>query len=304
MTEHHHEAKAEIPTGFRWPGGRSVAVVLSIAYEVWSEGHVSGVGPMGNPLPPGIFDTNADSYGRYGARTGIRRLLRLIGHTGAPVDVFTSGALAERDPAQVKAIAAEGHGIVAHGYTQDAIPAKLTPDEDAENIRITTARLADITGNQPSGWISPRASPGRSTRALLARAGYRWHADDLDADLPYVERYSGHPLVSIPLGVELNDLAHGMRHGRTPRQFIEMFEDAVTNCLSDPDNPVVIDVLVHAHCYGRPASAWAFAEIARMSLAHDDLWLTTREQISNLVLAGEADAASGSSSRVRASFGP
>jgi hypothetical protein len=30
-----------------------------------------GVGPMGNPLPSGIFDPNADSYGRYGARAGI-----------------------------------------------------------------------------------------------------------------------------------------------------------------------------------------------------------------------------------------
>src|SRR5258708_4798192 len=57
--------------GLRWPGGRHVAVVLNVAYEVWSQGQVSGVGPMGNPLPAGIFDTNADSYGRYGAVDGI-----------------------------------------------------------------------------------------------------------------------------------------------------------------------------------------------------------------------------------------
>ena len=64
--------------GLRWPGGRHVAVVLNVAYEVWSQGQVSGVGPMGNPLPAGIFDTNADSYGRYGATDGIRRLMRKL----------------------------------------------------------------------------------------------------------------------------------------------------------------------------------------------------------------------------------
>ncbi|MCK8783692.1 polysaccharide deacetylase family protein [Roseomonas sp. NAR14] len=292
MTELHQAGEPGARAAFRWPGGRSVAVVLSIAYEVWAEGHVSGVGPMGNPLPPGVFDTNADSYGRYGARTGIGRLLRLVGKVGVPVDVFTSGALAERDPAQVRAIAAAGHGIVAHGYTQDAIPAKLTPEQEAESIRLTTERLADVTGRRPSGWISPRASPGPATRDLLARAGYRWHADGLDADLPHVEHHAGRPLVSVPLGVELNDLAHAMRHGRTPRQFIEMFEDAVTHCLADADHPVVLDVLVHAHCYGRPASAWAFAEIARLCLGHDELWLTTRERIADVVLADQGESRS------------
>jgi peptidoglycan/xylan/chitin deacetylase (PgdA/CDA1 family) len=89
----------------RWPGRRHVAVVLDVAYEVWAQGQVSGVGPMGNPLPAGIFDTNADSYGRYGAADGIRRLMRKLEQAHATADIFTSGALAEREPQLVKAIA-------------------------------------------------------------------------------------------------------------------------------------------------------------------------------------------------------
>jgi hypothetical protein len=38
------------PANMRWPGGCNVAVVFNVAYEVWSEGNVSAVGPMGNPL--------------------------------------------------------------------------------------------------------------------------------------------------------------------------------------------------------------------------------------------------------------
>ena len=63
---------------FRWPGGRYLAVVLNVAYEVWSDGKASGIGPMGNPLPAGAFDTNALSWGSYGATCGIERLLRVL----------------------------------------------------------------------------------------------------------------------------------------------------------------------------------------------------------------------------------
>jgi hypothetical protein len=73
--------KSEIrraPRGIRWPGDLHVAVVFNIAYEVWSEKGASAVGPMGNPLRPGVFDVNADSYGRYGANAGIHRLMRVL----------------------------------------------------------------------------------------------------------------------------------------------------------------------------------------------------------------------------------
>ena len=36
--------------GFRWPGGRHLAVVLNVAYEGWSDGKAPGIGPMGNPV--------------------------------------------------------------------------------------------------------------------------------------------------------------------------------------------------------------------------------------------------------------
>ena len=82
----------------RWPGGSHVAVVFNIAYEAWSDGKAPGIGPMGNPLPPGTFDTNALSWGRYGQDTGIERLLRILDRTHHKASVMVSGILAERAP--------------------------------------------------------------------------------------------------------------------------------------------------------------------------------------------------------------
>ena len=58
---------------FRWPGGARIAMVFNIAYEGWSDGKTSGIGPMGNVLAPGYFDTNAHSWGQYGPLRGIHR---------------------------------------------------------------------------------------------------------------------------------------------------------------------------------------------------------------------------------------
>ncbi|MDE2474986.1 MAG: hypothetical protein KGO48_08085 [Alphaproteobacteria bacterium] len=46
---------------WHWPGGKSVAVLINICLEAWSDGVVPGISPMGNPLPPGVLDTMAIS---------------------------------------------------------------------------------------------------------------------------------------------------------------------------------------------------------------------------------------------------
>ena len=273
------------PANFRWPGGRHVAVIFNVAYEAWSEGAASGIGPMGNPLPAGFFDHNADSYGRYGANAGIRRLMRILGEARIRANVFTSGVLAVRDPDQVKAVAAAGHEIVAHGYAQDLIPSRLTAEADEESIARTTAALTQVIGAQPAGWISPRATAGEDTMRRLVKHGYRWQGDALDADLPYVQKYPEGDLVAVPLSIEFNDLSHSMRFGRTPQQFIDSFKEALPHLLAAKSDTVIVDVLVHTHCYGRPACAWAYGEIAKFCAARDDIWITTRGQIAEHLLA-------------------
>jgi hypothetical protein len=285
MTQRIKPQITHAPAGFRWPGGRHVAVVLNIAYEAWSETATSGIGPMGNPLPAGVFDHNAESYGNYGAQAGIRRLMRMLDRAKAHANVFTSGALALRAPQQVRAIAGTGHEIVAHGFTQDMIPSTLTARQDEAAIAQTTEELSRVIGQHPGGWISPRATSGEDTTRRLIQHGYRWHGDALDADLPYLQHFPEGDITAIPLSYEFNDLAHSMRFGRTPQQFVESFEQSLMHALADKGDTVILDVLVHTHCYGRPACAWAYGAIANLCVLRDDIWLTTRGRIADHFLA-------------------
>jgi peptidoglycan/xylan/chitin deacetylase (PgdA/CDA1 family) len=269
---------------FRWPGRRLVAVVFNVAYEAWSDGKTPGLGPMGNPLPAGVFDTNALSWGHYGQVRGIERLLKALDRVKLKASVMVSGVLAERTPDTIKAIAAAGHEIVAHAYAQEIVPAALAPDAVEADIIKTTEVLTAIAGGHPTGWISPRGTPARNSAELLLKAGYRWHGDVFDDDRPYVQKFDGGRIVAIPLTMEINDLPHAMRFGRSPRQFVEEFDNLLGHVLAVEDEALMIDVTAHAHCYGRPSGAWAFEAVARKVMWRDDVWVGTRGEIASHVL--------------------
>jgi peptidoglycan/xylan/chitin deacetylase (PgdA/CDA1 family) len=269
---------------FRWPKARRVAVVFNVAFEAWSDGKAPGLGPMGNPLPAKVFDTNALSWGNYGQVRGMTRLLRALDRVKLKASVMVSGVLAERAPATVKAIAAAGHEIVAHSYAQEIVPAALGAQAVEADIARTTVALTAAVGTRPTGWISPRGTPSRDSARLLVAAGYQWQGDAFDDDRPYVQEFEQGRIVAIPLTMEINDLPHAMRYGRSPRQFVDEFDNLLGHVLAAEDEALMIDVTAHAHCYGRPSGAWAFEAIARKVMWRDDVWVGTRGEIASHVL--------------------
>jgi len=119
---------------FRWPSGKRVAVIFNIAYEAWSEGQAPGIGPMGNVLNPGYFDTNAHSWASFGAVRGINRLLDFADHRGVKTSVMVNGVLAQTAPSSVKEIYQRGHEIVNHSWGMDVLPVYLSETEELANI--------------------------------------------------------------------------------------------------------------------------------------------------------------------------
>lgn len=271
--------KIRAPKGMCWPGGRRIAVVLNIAYEMWTPGAASGVGPMGNVLADGVFDPNADSYGRYNTAAGTQRLLRIAERHGVPASVLTSGIVAEHHADELKRIANAGHEIVGHGYAQNLLSPLLSAEDDEASIQQSTELLQKATGHRPAGWVSPRVTSGVETHRRLVRNGYSWHGDVLDDDLPYIQKFAEGDIVAIPMTTDFNDLPHAMRFGRTPGQFVEMFFDALEAIVKQPSETLILDIFAHGHCYGRPAASWAIDEIARRCAEREDLWMTTRGAI-------------------------
>src|SRR5262245_36899476 len=177
LSVHAGATETRLPADFRWPGGKRLAVFFRCAFEGWSDGHWPGVGPMGNPLKPGVPDLNAIGFAEYGHRRGIFRVLDTLAREDVKATMIVSGIMEERHGDIVRRISEAGHDIVAHSYAMDVIPIYLDEDAERANIRRTVDLILAATGKCPTGWISPRGTPSPRTGRLLAEEGFEWHGD-------------------------------------------------------------------------------------------------------------------------------
>lgn len=270
----------DLPPG--WPGKRSLCVSVSVMLEGWSDGAGPGVGPMGNVLKPGVLDLQARSWADYGANAGAWRLLDVLQHAGVRAVFYVSGILAERNAELMRAIVNAGHKVAGHGWAQEIIPA--TQDETSERADIERCRevLALSTGKPPRGWISPRCTPSAHTTALLAAAGFAWHADFFDMDLPRVVTTASGPMMAVPFTMEINDMPMSVRYGNEPEAYTRTLERILKHWKIVASRPSCLDLTVHAHVFGRPFGAIEFARSLAAVQRDEHAFLTEHDALAAL----------------------
>ena len=144
--------------------------------------------------------------------------------------------------------------------------------------------LQSCSGQQLKGWLSPRATPSANSSRLLTEAGYVWYGDTLADDLPYVETHGGKKIVAIPLSTEVNDM-RSMKDGAPIPSIVSTFEEQLARVRGRETAPVQIDCTVHAHIFGRPHGAYYFEKVVEIACKAPDVWVATRLEIANAVLA-------------------
>jgi peptidoglycan/xylan/chitin deacetylase (PgdA/CDA1 family) len=269
-----------LPPG--WPAGSPIALSVSVMLEGWTDDAAPGIGPMGNPLRAGVYDTQAKSWAEYGAKTGAWRLLDVLNDTDAQAVFYVSGIVAERHPELMKAIAAEGHVVAAHAWSQHIIPAHQTADEERADLKRCIAVLEAASGMRPQGWISPRATPSLNTPELLAGEGMTWIADAFDRDLPYTVKTAKGDIVAIPFTMEVNDFPLSVRYGNEPDMFVRVLKSLLDGWTEIRSPAACLDLTAHAHVFGRPAGAIAFKQAIKIGQQSRLTWLTQHAHLAEL----------------------
>lgn len=265
-----------------WPADRSLAVSVSIMLEGWAEPDAPGIGPMGNPLRPGIRDLQALSWAEYGPKVGAWRLLDLLDREGLQAVFYTSGTIAERYPGLVRAIAIRGHLVAAHGWSQGTLPPYLAAEQEEADIVHCRDILSKTAERPPAGWLSPRCTRSASTPALLAAHGFRWHADFFDSDLPYWLETPRGRIIAMPFTMEVNDMPLYVRYGNEPETFTRTLAHIVSGWQRLGSPPACLDITLHAHVFGRPYGAIAFLDALALLRASPVCWLTNHATLAAL----------------------
>ncbi|QHI98964.1 polysaccharide deacetylase family protein [Xylophilus rhododendri] len=152
------------------------------------------------------------SYGRYGLREGLPRLLALLRQTGIRATFFVVPADALRHPRMLEALAADGHEIAVQ--TSIWLPAHPTEgSEDLDSLAQACETLRGLTGQAPLGWRAANGIVTTGALRRLAELGMTYDSSFLDDDLPYVMGEGAARLVELPVFDYLNDsIFYGGRH--------------------------------------------------------------------------------------------
>jgi polysaccharide deacetylase family protein (PEP-CTERM system associated) len=141
------------------------------------------------------------------------RLLAVLAETGSIATFFVLGWVAERKPALVRTIKAQGHEIACHGYGHQMITG-LSRAEFEEDVRRAKDILEQSVGAEVIGYRAPTFSIVRETLwslEVLAKAGFRYDSSIFPIvhdryGIPDAERFphkvacgSGLEIVEFPL---------------------------------------------------------------------------------------------------------
>jgi peptidoglycan/xylan/chitin deacetylase (PgdA/CDA1 family) len=96
------------------------------------------------------------SYGRYGVRAGLPRLLAMLERRSIRATVFAAASDVQRHPDAIRALRDAGHEIASRGA--DLTPLPLLKERERESLVKSRDVIAAVTGETPKGFRAPAAS--------------------------------------------------------------------------------------------------------------------------------------------------
>jgi peptidoglycan/xylan/chitin deacetylase (PgdA/CDA1 family) len=265
--------------GFRWPKNARIAVVMTCLLENWSEGKGPPFSVQTTSLRPGTHDRAAMTWGTYGGRAGVWRLLKILDANQIPSTFVANARALELNPAAAVQIVKSGHEIAGHSYAQDDLLAYLNPEEEKEIIQRCVRIITEISGERPKGWLSPVLASTERTEGILADEGFLWYGDYNHVDLPFVVPVGQKSIVALPH----SDFADHRVLRQNPRDWFDVYKDTF-DYLYENEPTSYLNITVHCHFGGRPLIATHVDKILKYIRGFADVWIVRHDELAQWVL--------------------
>lgn len=200
----------------RWPDDSDFAVALS--FDCDHETFELGVGRAA---------VGRLSWGEYGRRVGVPRILQTLARHEVPATFFMPAVCAKLDPEESRRIIGEGHEIGMHGWIHEN---NSLIDEATERELMLRARdtLESITGVSPRGFRSANWDLSPATIPIVADMGLEYDSSLMADDDCYSLLVDGEDTGVVEVPVEwLRDDAVYLLFNREPATRPWMTPDAV-----------------------------------------------------------------------------
>jgi len=259
-----------------WPDGKRVAVALSFDSD-----HET------IPLRDGETRPGKLAQGQYGSRVGARRILAVLEEFGVPASFYVPAVSALLHPQEVRAYAAAGHEVAAHGWIHER-NTLLTPADEHDLLARSLDTLETLTGTRPAGMRTPSWDFSDDTLRIARDLGLRYDSSLMADDDCYELVADGQPtgMVEVPVEWIRDDAPYWMmerfgslRPYTPPRAVLQLWIDEFDAARSEGG---LFQLTMHPHVIGHRSRMVVLRELLRHIASHDDVWFATHLQVADL----------------------
>ena len=256
-----------------WPGGKRCAVALSFDSD-----HDT------NELRDGGKSIGRMSWGQYGSRVGVPRILELLKRTQVPATFFVPAVSALLYPDEQRRVIAEGHEIGLHGWIHEVNSALTERDERELHLR-SSDTLTQITGVRPVGMRTPSWDFSRATLKIQREMGLLYDSSLMADNDPYELEEQGERTGIVELPVEwirddavyfnMNRFA-ALRPYTAPTTVLDIFQREFDAAYEEGG---LFLLTMHPHVIGYRSRMFILEELIRHMQAMPDVWFATHRDV-------------------------
>lgn len=257
----------------QWPGGARCAVALSFDSD-----HET------NELRDGGQSIGRLSWGEYGSRVGVPRILELLKKTSIPATFFVPAVAALLHPDEQRRVIAEGHEIGLHGWIHELNSVLPEAIERDLHLRSSDA-LTKITGVRPVGMRTPSWDFSPATLKIQREMGLLYDSSLMADNDPYELEEDGEPTGIVELPVEwirddavyfnMNRFA-ALRPYTAPTTVLDIFRREFDAAYEEGG---LFLLTMHPHVIGYRSRMFILEELVRHMQAKPDVWFATHRDV-------------------------
>lgn len=256
-----------------WPGGSRCAFALSFDSD-----HET------SELKDGGTSIGRMSWGQYGNRVAIPRILGLLRRHDVKASFYVPAVVALLHPEEQRRIVAEGHEIGIHGWIHE-LNSTLPAAEERDLILRSADVLEKVTGKRATGQRTPSWDFSPATLRIAMELGLLYDSSLFADEDCYELLIEGQPSGVVELPVEwvrddavylMMNYARGLRPFTPPADVLDIFRRELDMAWEDGG---IFQLTCHPHVIGYRSRIWILDELIRYAKAKGGVWFATHEQV-------------------------
>jgi peptidoglycan/xylan/chitin deacetylase (PgdA/CDA1 family) len=265
-----------------WPGGARCAVALSFDSD-----HET------NELRDGGTSIGRMSWGQYGNRVGVPRILATLSKADVRATFFVPAVAALLHPDEQRRVIAEGHEIGLHGWIHE-VNSNL-PEADERELHLRAADTVEkITGVRAVGMRTPSWDFSPATLKIERELGLIYDSSLMADDDPYelVERGVPTGIVELPVEWIRDDAVYfnmvrfqALRPYTPPPAVLDIFRREFDRAYEEGG---LFLLTMHPHVTGYRSRIFILEELIAHMKSRPGVWFGTHAEVARYVRAAVA----------------